>query len=129
MKKRCSQTKQTSRFHPIALGLGMGIASMVAGTQAHALFVPDGSAPNEATSIQAELSGDDVLQKISTLRHRLGSSEFRDNILPLLGNSQLEAACFGQATGGGACTYSQEAGCNYSQNCGGTGGTKGALQG
>jgi hypothetical protein len=106
----------------------MGIAAITAGTSAHAISVPDSAASIGAARTQAELSGDEVLQKISMLRRRVGLGE-SNNILLLLGKEQLEAACFGQATGGGACTYSQESGCNYTQNCGGAGGTKGALQG
>jgi hypothetical protein len=124
--KRHTDRKKT-RSHPLLLGLGIGIASVAVATPLHATAPNVSCTSAPAISSNAQLSDDDVLQRIATLR-QIGLDSLHDKLTPLPGPNQLESSCFGQATGGGGCTYSQDTGCSYTQNCGGTGGGKGTLQ-
>lgn len=124
MKSTTTGRKKSRR--PFLLGLGVGIASVVAVTPAHA------STPNVGCTVAplttpVALSDEEVARRISTLR-QVGLDSLSEKVRSLLGPNRLESSCFGQMTGGGGCTYSQEPGCNYTQNCGGGGGTKAALE-
>ncbi|HLJ27833.1 MAG TPA: hypothetical protein VKY85_14065 [Candidatus Angelobacter sp.] len=124
MKIHVKEPRRKSRSHPLLLGLGIGIASITAATPAHANALPTACASEPVTNTTIQLSDDELLQRIATLRRGVGLENLHDKILPLLGPNQLTASCFGQMTGGGGCGYSQEPGCSYTQNCGGGGSPK-----
>ena len=124
MKSR-SPRGSKARSHSLLVGLGIGIAVAM---PAHASTPNSTCNPAPAVSSNSQLSDEEVLRRITILR-QIGGDSLQGNLRPFLGPNQLESSCFGQMTGGGGCTYSQESGCAYTQNCGGgAGGGKGTLQ-
>jgi len=117
MKIRSKKTSKKPGSHSLVLGLSLGIASMASATPAHTNTLPAGCSPAAAAN-SLQLSNDDLLQTIATLRQRTGLENLHDKILAsVVGANPREMNCFGQSVGAGACGYSQEPGCAYTQKC------------
>lgn len=127
MKRRNKKGKGALASHPLLLGLGIGIASVAAVAPAHANTLPVSCTNGPEASLTRQLSSEEVLERIATLRRGIGLDDLHDKVRALLGPNRLEANCFGQSTPNGGCGYSQDSGCSYTQDC--SGGGKKALQG